>query len=63
MPAPVFPMAADPREAAALSDDPAFAKFLRLRADALLTDNYYKSDIIWVDLENPKFRLHEDRDD
>lgn len=49
------PMAADLREAAALSDDPAFAKFLRLRADALLTDDYYASDIAWLDLENPKF--------
>jgi hypothetical protein len=49
------PMAADLHEAAALSDDPAFAKFLRLRADALLTDDYYASDIAWLDLENPKF--------
>jgi hypothetical protein len=49
------PMAADLREAAALSDDPAFAKFLRLRADALLTDDYYPSDIAWLELENPKF--------
>ncbi len=49
------PMAADLRQAAALSDDPAFAKFLRLRADALLTDDYYASDIVWLDLENPKF--------
>jgi hypothetical protein len=49
------PMAVDLREAAALSDDPAFAKFLRLRADALLTDDYYASDIAWLDLENPKF--------
>jgi hypothetical protein len=48
-------MAGDLREAAALSDDPAFAKFLRLRADALLTDDYYASDIAWLDLENPKF--------
>jgi len=43
------------RDAAALSDDPAFAKFLRMRADALLTDNYFDSDIAWVSLENPKF--------
>jgi hypothetical protein len=43
------------REAAALSDDPAFAKFLRLRADALLSDNYFESDLTWVDLNNPKF--------
>jgi hypothetical protein len=49
------PMAQDLREAAALSDDPAFAKFLRLRADALLTDDYYASDIAWLDLANPKF--------
>jgi hypothetical protein len=43
------------REAAALSDDKAFAEFLRLRADALLTDDYYKSDLAWVDLKDPKF--------
>jgi hypothetical protein len=43
------------REAAALSYDPAFAKFLSMRADALLTDNYFDSDIAWVSLENPKF--------
>src|SRR3984885_492003 len=48
-------MAQDLREAATLSDDPAFAKFLRLRAAALLTDDYYASDIAWLDLENPKF--------
>ena len=51
------PMAKDLREAAELSDDPAFAKFLRLRADALLTDDYYPSDVAWLDLENPKFDL------
>ncbi|HTW22829.1 MAG TPA: hypothetical protein VMD78_04475 [Candidatus Baltobacteraceae bacterium] len=49
------PMAQDLRDAAALSDDPAFANFLRLRADALLTDDYYKSDIAWLDLKDPKF--------
>jgi hypothetical protein len=42
------------RDAAALSPDPAFAKFLQLRADALLTDDYYASDSAWVDLKNPK---------
>jgi hypothetical protein len=42
------------RTAASLSPDPAFANFLRLRADALLTDDYYASDVAWVDLENPK---------
>lgn len=43
------------REAAALSDDPAFANFLRLRATALLDDDYYASDLAWLDLVNPKF--------
>jgi len=51
------PAAKDLRDAAALSEDPAFAKFLQLRADALLSDDYYASDIAWLDLENPKFDL------
>ncbi len=42
------------REAAAFSDDEDFANFLRLRADALLSDDYYASDLAWVDLHNPK---------
>jgi hypothetical protein len=42
------------RRAAALSDDRAFAAFLRLRADALLTDDYYASDVAWLDLRAPK---------
>jgi len=45
------------REAAGLSDDKAFAEFLRKRADALLTDDYYPSDLLWVDLKNPKFDI------
>jgi Peptidase family M49 len=49
------PAASDLRDAANLSDDPAFANFLRLRADALLTDDYFKSDLAWLDLKNPKF--------
>src|SRR5580700_11017537 len=45
------------RQAAALSTDPAFAKFLRLRADALLSDDYLPSDLVWLDLKNPKFDI------
>ncbi|HZU45404.1 MAG TPA: Zn-dependent hydrolase [Terriglobales bacterium] len=45
------------REAAALSEDPQFANFLRLRATALLDDNYYPSDLAWLDLKNPKFDI------
>jgi hypothetical protein len=51
----VVPAAKALRDAASLSDDKAFANFLRLRADALLTDDYYKSDLAWVDLDNSKF--------
>jgi len=51
----VAPAAKLLREAAALSNDKAFAEFLRLRADALLNDDYYKSDLAWVDLKDPKF--------
>src|SRR5437764_10189658 len=43
------------RDAAALSDDKAFAEFLRGRADAFLNDDYYKSDLLWMDLQDPKF--------
>jgi hypothetical protein len=53
--AQIEPMAKALRDAAALSDDPAFANFLRLRADALLTDDYFKSDLAWLDLKDPKF--------
>jgi len=49
------PAAKDLREAATLSDDPAFANFLRLRADALLNDDYFKSDLAWLGLKDPKF--------
>ena len=49
------PAARSLREAADLSGDPAFAGFLRLRAAALLTDDYYQSDLAWLDLKNPKF--------
>ncbi len=45
------------REAAQLSDDAAFAKFLGLRADALLSDNYFPSDLAWLELKNPKFDI------
>jgi hypothetical protein len=51
------PAAKDLREAADLSDDPAFANFLRLRADALLNDDYFKSDLAWLELKDPKFDI------
>jgi len=51
------PAAKDLREAASLSADPAFADFLRLRARALLDDDYFQSDLAWLDLKNPKFDI------
>jgi hypothetical protein len=45
------------RDAAELSPEPAFANFLRLRADALLNDDYFQSDLAWLDLKNPKFDI------
>jgi len=51
------PAAVALREAAKLSDDPAFSKFLELRADALLSDDYFSSDLAWLDLKNPKFDI------
>ena len=42
------------RAAADLSNDRAFANFLRLRADALLTDDYLASDLAWLKLKDPK---------
>jgi hypothetical protein len=53
----VDPAAKALRDAATFSDDPAFANFLRLRADALQSDKYFESDIAWVSLVNPKFDI------
>ncbi len=43
------------REAATLSGDPAFAKFLRMRATALLSDHFFQSDLAWLDIKDPEF--------
>jgi hypothetical protein len=32
-------------------------EFPRLRADALLSDDDYKSDLAWLDLKDPKFDI------
>jgi len=39
-------------KASALAGDEEFAKYLTLRADALLTDEYQKSDLAWLDVKN-----------
>lgn len=40
------------RQAAEFAGDPGLKKYLELRADALLTDNYYDSDMAWLDMKN-----------
>ncbi|WP_233164553.1 Zn-dependent hydrolase [Pedobacter sp. ASV28] len=40
------------KQAALLTDDPGFKKYLNLRADALVTDNYTASDYAWLDMKN-----------
>jgi hypothetical protein len=40
-------------EAAALTDNESLKKFLNLRADAFLSNNYYESDMAWMDLDAP----------
>jgi hypothetical protein len=47
----------DLREAAKLSDDAQFTNFLNRRAEALLNDDYYASDLAWLDMQMPKFDL------
>ena len=45
--------AAELRAAAAATDNESLAKFLRLRAKAFRTDDYYESDLAWMDLDSP----------
>jgi len=40
------------RKAAALAEDEGFKKYLTLRAEALETDDYYKSDVAWMEMKN-----------
>ena len=40
------------KEAAKLAEDPGLRKFLNLRAEALLTDDYQASDMAWLDMKN-----------
>lgn len=39
------------KKAAGLADNAELKKYLNLRAEALLTDNYYESDIAWMDMK------------
>jgi hypothetical protein len=41
------------REAAGLTDNASLKNFLNLRADAFLSNDYYESDMAWMDLDAP----------
>lgn len=41
------------REAAQLTDNASLKKYLTLRADAFLSNDYYASDLAWMDLDAP----------
>ena len=41
------------REAAELTDNASLKRFLNLRADAFLSNDYYESDMAWMDLDAP----------
>lgn len=41
------------REAAALTENASLKKFLTLRADAFLSNDYYASDVAWMELDAP----------
>ena len=41
------------RDAAALTDNASLKKFLTTRADAFVSNNYYESDMAWMDLDAP----------
>ena len=41
------------REAAALTDNASLRRYLRLRADAFLSNDYYASDVAWLELDAP----------
>ncbi|HBS85875.1 MAG: Zn-dependent hydrolase [Bacteroidetes bacterium GWF2_38_335] len=40
------------KKAAELAEDPALKNYLQLRAEALLTDDYFASDNAWLDMKN-----------
>jgi len=45
------------RQASGLAEDPEFARYLDLRATALLTDDYQASDMAWMDMKNNPIEL------
>ncbi len=44
-------------ECADLAENASFAKFLRLKAQALTTDSYFDADVAWIDMKDSKFDM------
>ncbi|NNJ66025.1 MAG: Zn-dependent hydrolase [Xanthomonadales bacterium] len=56
--APQLAQAADLlRQAAELAEDAEFANYLRMRADAMLSDEFQPSDMAWMDMKNNPIEL------
>lgn len=45
------------KDAAKISDNPSVKKYLNLRADAILNDNYSESDMAWIDLKDTPLEI------
>lgn len=45
------------REAADLAENDSFQRYLRLKAQALETDEYFEADVAWIDLEGNKYEI------
>jgi hypothetical protein len=49
----LMPVAGLLKEASRLTDNPSLKKYLDLRAEAFLSNDYYASDLAWMDLDAP----------
>lgn len=45
------------KQAAEITEDASFRKYLNLRAEALISDEYYESDIAWMDMKDNKLDI------
>jgi hypothetical protein len=45
------------RDAAALAEDPGLKRYIELRADALLSDDYQPSDLAWMDMKDNRIDI------
>ncbi|MBI2970161.1 MAG: hypothetical protein HYY36_05420 [Gammaproteobacteria bacterium] len=50
-------MAAALREAADLAENAGFAKYLRSKAEAVLSDEYFQTDVDWIDMKDSRFDM------